>query len=199
MKDQKNIEKKRRRKTMLFISALVIGMMFSYVTFWQNVSVVQDEDTRSWHVIWEGSLAEAGEADPGAGNSGILEIFIYETGGTYTTNLTEGDASTLGWASADATEIDVAHSTAFDVVVKVRGNATHCKRDAVWFNTDLRVRITWSDESLTDEVCEMAEIENNTANTYLWLNFYIDNSDSGYTLSKSQTTEIQNIKFEAYY
>jgi hypothetical protein len=195
MKKEKNWRARVLRPIILI--GIVAGIIWASAGPYPRI--VQDEDTRSWHVVWEGSFAEAAEADPGAGASGILEVFIYATGGTYTTNLTEGDADTFGWASADATEIDVPHSTAFDVVVKVRGNATHCKRDTTWYDTDLRVRITWSDKGLSDEVAESNIIVNNTNNEFLWMNFHIDNSNSGYTITKSETTEIQNIKFEAYY
>ena len=38
--------------------------------------VLKQDDDRVWHVVWEGSLAEATEANPGAGASGFLEVFL---------------------------------------------------------------------------------------------------------------------------
>jgi len=185
------------------VAMLVIGIMFSYVVF--PKPVLEQDENKSWHIIWEGSLAEAAEADPGSGNSGILEIFIYphdgDPGTTYAENTSATlEAASLGYANADDSNIDIAHSTTFDIVVRVRGNKTHAWRTDKFFHTDLRVRITSTDLSIsadTEATCVVAR--NDTSDDFIWCNFYENNGGSGFSISKDSTSEIDNIKFEAYY
>ena len=197
------MEKKKKMDIRYGVVAfLVIGIMFSYTVLPRPVL---EQDGKSWHIIWEGSLAEAAEADPGSGASGILEIFIYphsgEPGTTYAENTSATlEAGALGYASADDSNIDIAHSTEFDIVVRVRGNQTHCYRTDKFYHTDLRVRITSSDLSIsadTEATCVVSR--NDSSEDFIWCNFYDDNSGSGFTISKDATSEIDNIKFEAYY
>ena len=163
-------------------------------------------------MVWTPNNPLYAEANPGAGASGILEVFFinhsaandYKDVNNSATLETWCTANGLGFANADDTEVDLAHSTSFDVVVRVRGNATHCKHDAVWFDSDLNVTITWSDEGYTDE-----QPDGNTTNgvaafntsgfDFLYVNFYWDNDGSGYTLTKGDTSEIASIEFAAYY
>jgi len=189
------------------VAFLVIGIMFSYTVLPRPV--LEQDENKSWHIIWEGTLAEAAEADPGSGNSGILEVFIINHTATPDTAYAENTSATLegwctannlGYASADDSNIDIAHSTSFDIVVRVRGNQTHCYRTDKFFHTDLRVRITSSDLSIgadTEATCVVTH--NDSSDDFIHCNFYEDNSGSGFTISKDSTNEIDNIKFEAYY
>lgn len=189
-------------KTMIIL-ALIIGAglaltgMIPYLEY--------EEDTRSWHIVWEGNLAQATEANPGAGAGGILEIFFYPHVANPNTVYAENnsailEANSLGWANADDFNVQLPHSTPFDIVVRVRGNATQCKRGNIWWDSDLRVRITSSDLGIaTDTVMTGIVTRNNSADPFLWMNFYINNTGLGYTLSKDQIAQITSIKFEAYY
>jgi hypothetical protein len=191
------------------IVVLVIGIMFGYMAVQPQLEI----DERGWHVIWEGSLADAAEADPGAGNSGILGVYILNHTGTPADAYNENDsvthfeawasANNLGFATADATDVEIAYDTSFDIVVRVRGSSTHCKRDSTWYDTDLKVEITSADLSISSDTA-MTRVTpvaagNTSSFTFLYVNFYIDNSGSGYTLSKGETNEITSIKFSAYY
>lgn len=205
MKENKVYKKKAGFRVGLIV-ALVVGMMFSYMTLPQP-TIVHDE--RGWHVVWEGSFAQAAEADPGAAAGGILEIFFINHSAspdtTYTVNTsatleTWCTAAGLGYASADDFNFELAHSVDFDVVIRVRGNQTQCYRTDHWHPQDLRVRWTSSDLSVSaDTVMTGVVSYNNSAQPYLWMNFYDDNSGSGFSLSKDQSVDITSIKFEAYY
>lgn len=172
-----------------------------------------DDYVKSWKTVykWVPGMP-LGEATPGAGNSGILEVFfINHSADKYYTNentsaTLEGHctANGLGYADADNTEIDLAHSTTFDILVKVCGNATHCKHGATWYDSDLNVTITWSDKSMTtdqpDGNTTYPQADMNTSGfTLMYEIFYWDNSGSGYTINKGQTSEIASIEFAAYF
>jgi len=209
----KNKNMKKAGRNLALISVLVIGIMFAYTAQLHTLHLEQDPETGSWQVIWEGSLAQAAEADPGSGASGFLSVYFHphqtDIGG-YLEN-TSADLETnctgagLGFANADDTEVDLAHSTEFDVVVRVRGNATNCKVGAVFYDTNLKVQWTCAglsvagDTELTLGGGEAKTTSNNTAYEYLIMNFFDTNSGSGFTISQDQTVEISSIKLLAYY
>lgn len=190
------------------VVALVIGLTFAYITL-PSLQLVQDKDTKSWHVIWESNLAHAAEANPGAGAGGILEIFFVNHTATPTTAYNENTSATiegwcttakLGYASADDFNTELAHSVAFDVVVRVRGNATMCERDGDWFPADLKVEWTSADLGIGADTDMTGVITlNNTALPYLYMNFYDDNGAAGFTLPKDASYDITSIKLSAYY
>jgi hypothetical protein len=187
------------------VITLVIGMLFTI----QNVSIQQDKDTRSWHIVWEGNMAQAAEANPGAGAGGILEIYFYphaaDPATTYTENTTATieaacTAAGLGYASADNFNTELAHSVAFDVVVRVRGNKTQCWRLTKFFDSDLKVEWTSADLSIGADTAMTGVISyNNTGQDYLWMNFYDNNGHAGFTLAKDGTAQITSIKLSAYF
>ena len=186
--------------SMLIIATFVISMM-------PHPTIEQTDDGKSWHVLWEGSLADIAraEADPGSGASGILEVYIYphdvDPGTTYAENTSATlETASLGYADADDTNIDIPHSTAFDIVVRVRGNKTHCWNGTDFIDSYLRVNITSADLSISALSAMTGVIsENNSGKNYLWMNFYINGGGSGYSIIRDATAEITAIKFEAYY
>ena len=204
----KKIELKKASVLVMFI----VGILFGFICY--DILVNEPVPMKKWHVLFKGTLLEAlAEASPGAGASGFLEVFFinHSVGNDYidvnTSATLEGwcTANNLGYATADDTEVDLAHSTNFDIAIKVRGNATHCKDGATWMDTHLNVTITWSDETMTDAQPDHQTTSghadfNNTAWDYLYVIFAWDNSNSGFTISKGETgSEIESIEFAAYY
>jgi hypothetical protein len=209
MKEEKTKSKAGRLRPWLVIG-LVIGIMVSYMTF-PHPQLVQDEETGSWHIIFDGNLAQAAEANPGAGAGGILEIYFVNHSATNHSSAScnvsatiEGwcNAANLGYANADDFNVELAHSTAFDICIKVRGNETQCDRGGNFCDTDLRVRITSADLSIgADTVLTGTILHNDTNDDYLWMMFETkgDNPYAGFTLPKDASYDITSIKFEAYY
>jgi len=207
---KEKIDKKSKKVRYGLIIALVTGIMFVYATV-PTPEVLIDEETGSWHVIWKGNLAQAAEYDPANDSSTILSVYFHphqvDVGGynensssNLETNCTGGN---LGFANGDDQEVDLAHSTEFDIVVRVRGNDTHCKVGATWFNSNLRVHLTCADltidQDLTLAAGEAMTTHNASDSTYLYMNFFDTNSGSGFTISQDQTVEITEISLEAYY
>lgn len=212
MKDKKE-KNVRKARNVALVCALVIGMMFTYTSIIMNLGVELDEDTGSWYIIWEGNLAQAAEANPGVNTSGILSVYFHphqvDIGGyleNSSSNLeTNCTGAGLGFANADNTEVDLVHSTTFDVVVRVQGNNSNCKVGGVFYDTNLKVQWTCADLSvsadteLTLGAGEAKTTANDTTYTYLYMNFFDTNGGSGFTISQDQTIEITSIKLLAYY
>lgn len=208
MNDKRKTVSKKAGIRIGLVVALVMGMSFAYIAL-PMPKLIQDEYTESWHIVWEGPLTALAEANPGEGVGGILEVFITNHSATPDTTYLQNTSATIegwctaagfGYATADATNIDTAHSTAFDVVVRVRGNETMCDRDGDWFDADLKVEWTCADLSVGADTAMTGVVTlNNTGLNYLYMNFYDDNSGSGYTIGKGDTVEITSIKFSAYY
>lgn len=169
---------------------------------------------RSWHVIWEGSLTDlvmAAEADPGVGASGILSVYIINHTATPDTTYTQNASGTLeawcaaaglGYANADDTNVEIDHSTDFDILTRVRGNKTHCWNGTAFIDAYLRVRISSADLNLAaDTVATGVPTDNDSGKSFIWVNFYIDEDQgaSNLNIARDETAEITNIKFEAYY
>jgi len=211
MKDRK----KRNRSKFGYglIAVLVIGMVFGYMTIPRPVLQV-DEDTGEWHIVWEGNLASAAEANPGTGASGFLSVYFHPHQATPHASYFENSSSnlesncttnSLGFANADDTEVDLAHSTTFDVVVRARGNVSNCQVGGTWFDTNLKVQ--WTSASLAVSAdTELSLVggnasatSNDSAFTYMYMNFWDDNGGTGYTISQDQSLEITSIKLLAYY
>jgi len=194
------------------ITMFIFGILFGLAVY--DIYVNEPVEMKKWHTVavWTPLDPLYAEADPGAGASGILEVFFinhsagndYKDVNTSATLESWCTANNLGYASADDTEVDIAHSTSFDIVVRVRGNATHCKRGATWYDSDVNVTITWSDESMADaqpdgQTTSGTATFNDSNWAYLYVNFYWDGSGSGYTIDKGETSEIESIEFAAYY
>jgi len=179
---------------------------------------VQIEEEPKWRVIWKGSLAEAAEADPGAGASGFLEVFFINHTATPTTAYDENSSATLeSWcvanmpgktpyANADSFYVELQSEQSFDFVVRARFNKTHCWDVDKFIGARTRVRITvtssdWADgENIADAIGGRVESYNNTGADYIWENFYWNADDNnGYQITDDGTITISEISIEAQF
>lgn len=182
-----------------------------YTSVFMNIEV---KDEPGWHIVWEGSLAEAAEGDPGSGVSGFLEIFFVnhtDTESIYARN----DSSTFetwanaalaagggnAWANDDLFNLQLKHSTSFNIVVRCRFNRTVAFNGTMFRDADCRVNLTAAGGGITiSDVTGTNEVSQNvTTNEYIWINVVWDNSNAGYSLGKGQTCDITEISIEAKY
>ena len=179
------------------------------------------ETSPSWHVIWEGTLAEATEANPGAGASGFLEIFFVNHSNTGTTTYDSNVSSTYetwcnasldadgaagttnhAYAAGDNFHLELKHSTTMDIVVRARWNRTHAWDGSKFVDGDCRINITASGGGITISGATSGTncvSGNETDHTYIWINCYWNNSNAGYTLNKGQTCTVSQVSIQAKY
>jgi len=189
------------------VAVFVVGMLVASISYNTTIikpddSIITEESEREWQTVWEGRL---GEADPGSGQSGILCILFYPNTADANNTYNENDTATLNASAYAYTQVDdfvseVPHNTAFDIVVRIRANKTHAWETDKFIDGFVRVRITSSDLSIgADTEMDREVTWNQTTGDYIYINFYINNSESGYQIARNNESDITSIKLEAYY
>jgi hypothetical protein len=190
------MRKEHDMKAAIALTAVAIGIIvatYGIITTLTVEVVIQ----RQWKQI------TAADDDPGAGNSGVLNIFIYphsaDPGTDYATNITEEDAYAHGHLNSTATG-NVPYDTTFDIVVKVRFNDTvaYNTTGTTWEMDWVRGNITCADLSIGADSA-MTEVQIATNDDYMWVHYYINNADSGYTISHGESVNITSLTFDGYY
>lgn len=122
-------------------------------------------------------LPSVGDADPGAGQSGWLNMTVYynETGDPasyYARNLTN-NASSYAWTNTNNSHAgsDVPYGTALALWYKVRINVSdgYCAGNSTWMPTWVYCNVTSAGLSLSDVGMDRYLIGSNS--TYMWLAF----------------------------
>lgn len=161
------------------------------------------------------------EGNPGAGASGFLEIFFMNLSSadqwgyglnTSTTHETWSDANMPGaspnaWASADSFDItDFQSEQTFVIMVRARFNRTHAWETDHYNGADCDVQITVSCTSwaVGSNIANVSGTRNETRNdtsedTYIWINYYWDNSATGYQIADDAVMTISEVYIEARY
>lgn len=209
---------KRKGSRLGFIVFVGIVTFILYTSVISNVKVREKDGT--WQVVWEGSLAEAVEADPGAGASGFLEIFFLNHTATPTTayddnvsshfetwcnaslDVDGAGAGYYAYANADEFNLQLKHSVLMDVVVRVRYNKTHAWNGTAFVGADCRVNITASGGGITILASASGTnviSYNNSGGTYIYINVVFNNGGAGYTLAKGGTCTISQVSIQAKY
>lgn len=155
--------------------------------------------------------AVAMDANPGAGNCGIVNVLIYphqSDTSVYNNALSEANA----YAHFDSTpslneplEGNVPYNTPFDIVIVAQYNYTVAYNISSnsWDKGYVRCLLTCSALGIGTDT-EMSEGnfygESGSGNTMtIKINFYLNNGGSGYTISHGQVVNITSIKMQGYY
>lgn len=162
--------------------------------------IMQSEDRKMKEVY----LPRLGDADPGSVASGVLNVtlsvHVANPATYYARNLTN-NASIYGWTNTNNSHVtsDLPYATAFDIIVKVRWNATHAysSGNTTWMLSWVRANATCADLALTDTAMSEVEIGKNA--TYLWVNYYLNNGGAGFTISRGQNITPCQFTFDSYY
>lgn len=201
MKTKKEIKKKYGKTLVggtmftLIAVAFVTGLMI-------NASIFNTVETQP--VLKPGWNTVAADGDPGAGASGMLEIFIYphdaDPAVTYASNLSSASAYASRNTWNGTLTGDVPYDTAFDIVIKVRFNTTHAynSTSSAWEIALVRANITCADLSI-GALTAMSKAQITTTATYMWVNFYMNNGGAGYTRTHGVNTNVTSLVIQAYY
>lgn len=159
---------------------------------------------KDWEVIWEGSLAEAAEYNPGAGVSGFLGFYLVNLSGSPSDAYDENDSSIFeGWAdtamaasagyhayaNADSFHMRVKYGVVHSLMVRCRFNETDVGDGVKFIDAWCRVNITVTSNggyTISGAISGDRYVSNNeTDHTFLWCNFVWDNTGAGYTMTKN--------------
>jgi len=200
--------KKESKKGVRYGLIFATVFSFLFIIALNPQITIEKNDEGFGTVMFDFPVSLAAEADPGAGNGGILSVYFinYTAAQTppYTndSNDLEAWAANVGYEGYNNTspfQQKLKHSTTFAVLVRVRGNADQCKRGAAWQDTDLNVTWRCDDFTVSDGTSMTGYVSyNNSGDEYLYMNYWDTNSGAGYTLNKDQSVTIDNIKFDAY-
>ena len=206
------------------VSLLAIGLVVGMLII-TNSSPVPEEfveqiEQREWQTI---NLPMLGENDPGGIASGVMGVYIYahsgkpgvaagggagDTAGTFTHNLSvdeTGNASCFAYCDANNTHAgsQVPYGSGFDIVVKVRWNKTHAYEDTndTWMIRYTSATITCAelDAGLADNATMFkVNITGCTGDEFIWVNYYVNNTNEGYNLTRGQNISHCRFWFDAY-
>jgi len=167
------------------LSATIIGIVAITVALATigNESFVE-------HRVWVNDiqLPSVGDADPGGGKSGWLNMTVYYNASNpatyYARNLTN-NASSYAWTNVNDTHAgnDTPYGTALALCYKVRINTTdgYCAGNSTWMPTWVKCNVTSAGLSLSDVGMDRYVIGDNA--TYMWLAFVCQ---SGLSISMGQ-------------
>jgi hypothetical protein len=203
--------KKKNGIRLGLVTFLVIGILLAYT--YLN-PVVEQKDDSSWHIVFQGSLAEAAEGNPGTGAGGFLEIILLNKSTAPATDYAKNVSATFEtWATtnmpgktpywnADNGRMEYATGKTFVFLVRCRFNKTQCWDGSKFIGANTRVNITVSGAVTiaTATAGTRYESYNNTGKNYIWENFVWDNGGSGYsvTYGGSDITVVQIIIWAKY-
>ena len=178
------------------LSALAVGAVVAMVfMFSANIDEITiDEAIRKWNPL--------ADADPGAGNCGVVNIHIYPHDAapatTYGSNITEGNSYTYGHANTTFGQNGyVPYDTTFDIVIRYRFNSTVAKATTnntwmlSWVNMTIRIPDLGINANTT-----MSKVNITTTPNYMWVSFYMNNGGAGYTITHGQN--VSYAKFTPY-
>lgn len=214
MKD-KNKNKSNFRKAGVRFGT-VIGIFFVCFILLMNVQIKEEP---TWHVVWQGSLAEAAENNPGTGATGWLEIFFINHTATPATAYDENTSATLeSWCvanmagktpygTADEFNVKLDNLVSFDILVRARWNATHCKNATMFQDTRCRIRMNFTCTSWADGEDKAALTEgtlvvsgNTSSWGFIYCNVYWNADDNnGFQINPDAVLTIPMISIEAEY
>ena len=201
----------------LVVSVLVMANMNTVMTVDNALDNVFPEGEKeiSWQTVY--IWRAIGENDPGAGTGGFMSCFLLNYTETPTValednttdwNTTGGNVS--GYADYDDWSRDAVSENPFYVVVRCCFTQAQAMSGGAWNGSRTRVTLTASgDETIAAYVIW----GNGTAETYgggiesdndsdfdkLYINFYWDDNDDGYSIDDDGSLTISEIKIEAKY
>lgn len=194
--------KKSGRKAGI-LSGIIIGFIVALLFFSSIGNVVMDKpefverEIRYRRVF----LDWLGEATPGSGASGVLEVYVNNTNTSaspYDSNITGALAD--GDVNNSHIESDVPYGTAFDVVLKVRWNKTHAY-DTAWNLSLVRAYANCTVLGVTS--IPMEETEINESTDYVYVHYFLRDNDggagSGFTIAEGVNVTGFAVVFESYY
>jgi hypothetical protein len=175
---------KRSKIGTLAIIIFAVGIISSMMVY------LPGGDMRQWTVLGAQIVD-----DPTSGtNSGICGFYVFETGSTYTSNLTSGtDGYVAGGSAINATNLDINHTIGQDLIVWARFNDTDSGLDIQFAECNM----TWVGNITADQAPDHIYVTG--TGDFMFVNFVWDNANAGYTITRNQKNiAIDDIVIKGY-
>ena len=178
------MERRSKIKSMLVL-VFSVGIIFS------TMMILPGGDHRKWTALGAQIVDDPAVGD----NSGICGFYIFDTGSTYTSNLTSGTGGYhAGGSAINATNLDMPHSVPVDLIVWARFNDTDSGLDIQF----ARCNLTWVGNITSTTAPDHIHVTG-TSSEMMWANFVWDNSNAGYEIARNQKDiPIDNINITGY-
>lgn len=175
---------------------IIIGFIAVFLVLSQTGDVIVEQTIREKWIRFN----PVGEFEINASSSGYVEVYIVQTGQTYTANLSNTSGYYLGGSGLGGginnTHIssNINHSEAFDIVLKMSWNKTHMYETTnnTWVPQYVNVTI-WCGPLGADVVMTEYNITGQGTSAYL----YMHHVAGPYTLSRGQTTNSTGTDWKA--
>ena len=178
------------------LTALVVGIISALMIF-SNTPLAPP----GWNTI-----ASASNANPGSGESGVINVYIYpyqSDTSVYNNNLSEATA----YAHFDSTpglneslEGNVPYNTQFDIVVTCRYMYEHAYNNSQWDETVVRGLMTCSDLGIsTNTTMSEGTFYNSTGSAsgdFAYINFYLQSAS--YKIDRGETINVTSFIMQYY-
>jgi hypothetical protein len=209
------MKKENIKKAGIFTGILVCFV--AAIMLLSNINISNDVDEQRFQPVYVWTPLGA-EGDPGAEESGFLEIIYMNISSTDGTGYGVNDSSTLeSWATANmptTTPNPYANADNYDlqsfqseqtfvILVRVRYNKTHAWETDKFIDTDCDCQITvtctsWAVGSNINNASGTAYVsQNSTDDPYIWINWVWDNSGTGYQIADDSVLTNSEIYIEA--
>lgn len=186
------MERKRILKSAVIISSMVIGIMVGY-SIMPSI-IISNTDEGTWQIVMYMNSAQAENVVLGSAESGWLSTFLLDYAEVAATVLAANatdwstDATAMGYVDTDNTNDDIRSNDPFFFVVRARFNQTHAMDDAIFKNGSCACYLTVSgSETITNVLGVHAISRNNSADDFIWINFYWDDGVDGYRIINDGT------------
>jgi len=166
----------------LFTIGIILSILMIPLSEQQTQSEIKTQTIPEERTQWV-ILGDQIVDDPTTGtNSGICGFYVFETGSTYTSNLTSGTSGYVSGGSAiNSTDLNIKHTVMQDLIVWARFNDTDSGLDVSF----TRCNLSWTG-NITSTTAPDHTIVTYSGDDMIYVNYVWDNSDTGYTSTRNQ-------------
>jgi hypothetical protein len=185
----KKIEMKKTMLGLCCVALMFVGSVLATVNF-EN-----DEESGSWVLVFDG--VKAHNVDPGSGTTGLVNIFTikhgeladYDSAISYDNAAVYQHLKSVPGSSQYELDGETPHSTAYDYVVvcQIDDNAYDASWDTSLVKAYLNVTTSDNSHTISSELMSKGSFHSASGTSHARINFYLDNSGSGYQLDVGET------------
>jgi len=197
------LKDKKTLYSLAVVSVLIAGAVFGSYTWYNIDKTISGDSEKQWRLL---DTVMAADADPGNGNDGIVNVYIYplasvsdvDTGPSEATAYEHGDAD--GFSDGEELQDSTAVGNTYVIILEVQfSDKAYNTTSSDWEPGLVKAEITSSDLSLSSEVMEEStDFYDVDGTSDAKICFYVDNSDSGWTMTTGASITVDDVDIYYY-